>query len=308
MNDIDIKLLQVFAEIHATRSVSQAAANLGLSQPTISFNLAKLRDHYQDPLFVRSSTGMEPTLFASELHQRTVALLASFDALSRHRKSFDPQTAKQVFRIAMTDISQIVLLPALLNRLRAIAPGVLIRVLHIEDKTPQLLESGEADLAVGFMPQLEAGFYQQKLFAQHFVGMVAKHHPRIANSTDALTLDAFLAEGHVVVTPSGTGHSVVDRTLRQLGFERRAVLEVPNYLGLANIIARTDLLATVPRKLAELIADEERIRLFDLPFDVPAYQVKQHWHERFHHDAAHRWLRTVLTELFLESGERGDAQ
>jgi DNA-binding transcriptional LysR family regulator len=308
MTDIDIRLLQVFAEIHATRSVSQAAANLGLSQPTISFNLAKLRDHYQDPLFVRSSAGMEPTQFASDLHQRTVTLLASFDALSKHRKSFDPETAKQVFRIAMTDISQIVLLPTLLKRLRAIAPGVRIRVLHIDDTTPQLLESGEAELAVGFMPQLEAGFYQQKLFTQHFVGMVAAHHPRIQNAADAPTLDAFLAEGHIVVTPSGTGHSVVDRTLRQLGVERHAVLELPNYLGLANIIARTDLLATVPLRLAEPIADEAGIRLFELPFDVPTYQVKQHWHERFHHDAAHRWLRTVLTELFLESHERGEGQ
>ncbi|MEA3096537.1 LysR family transcriptional regulator [Caballeronia mineralivorans] len=298
MTDIDIKLLQSLVEIYKTRSVSQAALNLGLSQPTVSFNLSKLREHYQDPLFVRAPQGMEPTQFAVDLHQRALALLASFESVAQHRKSFDPDTARQSFRVAMTDISQIVILPRLLNRLRAIAPGVMIRVLHITEKTANLLEAGEADLAIGFMPQLDAGFYQQKLFVQHYVGMVSPDHARVRSDP---SLDAYLEEGHVTVTPSGTGHSLVDRTLAQLSLERRVVLEVPNYLGVANIIAHTDLLATVPLRLAELIANETAVRLFTLPFVIPEYQVKQHWHERSHQDLAHKWLRAVLTDLFLES-------
>src|SRR5476649_840263 len=111
MTDIDIKLLQSLVEIYKTRSVSQAALNLGLSQPTLSFNLSKLREHYQDPLFVRAPQGMEPTQFAIDLHQRTLALLASFESVAQHRQSFDPDTARQSFRVAMTDISQIVILP-----------------------------------------------------------------------------------------------------------------------------------------------------------------------------------------------------
>ncbi len=298
MTDIDIKLLQSLAEIYKTRSVSQAALNLGLSQPTLSFNLSKLREHYQDPLFVRSPQGMEPTQFAIDLHQRALTLLASFESIAQHRKSFDPDTARQSFRVAMTDISQIVILPRLLNRLRTIAPGVVIRVLHITEKTATLLESGEADLAIGFMPQLDAGFYQQKLFLQRYVGLVSPDHERVRSDP---SLDAYLAEGHVIVTPSGTGHSLVDRTLAQQSLQRKVVLEVPNYLGVANIIAHTDLLATVPLRLAELIASEVAVRLFTLPFVIPEYQVKQHWHERSHQDLAHKWLRTVLTDLFLES-------
>jgi len=301
MTEIDIKLLQVLAEIFRTRSVSQAALNLGLSQPTVSFNLSKLREHYQDPLFVRTPQGMEPTHFAVELHQRATALLESFDAIAEHRKSFDPATTKHEFHVAMTDISQIVILPSLLNRLRAIAPGVVIRIMHITENTASLLESGASDLAIGFMPQLDAGFYQQKLFQQHYVGMVAADHARVRSDP---TLETYLAEGHVVVTPSGTGHSLINRVLAQRALERKVVLEVPNYLGVANIIAHTDLLATVPLRLAELIADENAVRLFSLPFEIPEYQVKQHWHERSHHDPAHRWLRTVVTDLFLESTEQ----
>ena len=300
MTEIDIKLLQVFNEIYVMRSVSKAALNLELSQPTISFNLAKLRDHYEDPLFVRAPSGMEPTAFAAELHHCAVGLLATFDAVVKHRKSFDPETAKQVFRIAMTDISQSVLLPRLLNRLRSVAPGLQIRVLNIDEHTAQLLEAGEADLAVGFMPQLHVGFYQQKLFSQYYVGMAASNHPRLERQP---SLETFLAEGHAIVTASGTGHAVIDRTLRLMDRERRVVLEVPNYLGLSDIIANTDLVATVPLRLAQLFTHDPSIHLFDLPFAVDTYQIKQHWHERFHHDIAHRWLRAVLTDLFLESGD-----
>jgi DNA-binding transcriptional LysR family regulator len=296
MAEIDIKSLQVFLEIYASRSVSQAAVRLSLSQPTISFSLAKLREHYQNPLFVRSSVGMEPTPFATELYAGATGLLASFDAVSKQRSAFDPALSKRSFRIAMSDLSQIVLLPGLLDKLRSAAPGTTIRVVTIDDHTADLLESGEVDLAVGFMPQLNAGFYQQKLMTQHYVGLMALNHPRLAAQP---TISDYLAEGHVLVTTSGTGHAVVERMLRCHG-QRRIVLEVPSYLGLTSIIGKTDLLATVPRRLAELIGDSDLVRRFALPFDVSTYQIKQHWHERSHHDAAHRWVRTLLTELFLE--------
>jgi DNA-binding transcriptional LysR family regulator len=296
MQEIDIKDIQVFVAIYTLRSVSQAALSLGLSQPTVSFNLAKLRDHYQNPLFVRTSGGMEPTAFATQLHESAIGMLVSFDAVSRQRNAFDPALSKQTFRIAMTDLSQIVLLPGLLTRLRSTAPGVAIRIVPINEHTAAMLEAGETDLAVGFMPQLDAGFYQQKLLTQHYEGLVAIDHPRLPAQP---SIEDYLAEGHVLVTTSGTGHAVVERMLRGHG-QRRIVLEVPSYLGLASIIGQTDLLATVPQRHAELISDDALVRRFTLPFDISDYQIKQHWHERSHHDAAHRWLRAQLTDLFLE--------
>lgn len=296
MQQIDIKDLHVFVAIYTLRSVSQAALSLGLSQPTVSFNLAKLREHYQNPLFVRSPAGMEPTAFATALHASAIGMLAAFDAVARQRNAFDPALSRQTFRIAMTDLSQIVLLPGLLTRLRSMAPGVAIRVVPINEHTADMLESGDTDLAVGFMPQLDAGFYQQKLLTQRYVGLVALDHPRMPPQP---SIGDYLGEGHVLVSTSGTGHAVVERMLQGHG-QRHIVLEVPSYLGLASIIGKTDLLATVPQRQADLVGDDALVRQFPLPFAIPDYQIKQHWHERNHHDAAHRWLRTQLTELFLE--------
>jgi DNA-binding transcriptional LysR family regulator len=243
---------------------------------------------------------MEPTLFAAELYENARRLLESFDAVSKQRSAFDPALSRRTFRLAMSDLSQIVLLPDLLNKLRSVAPGITIRIVPIDEHTADLLESAEVDLAVGFMPHLNAGFYQQKLMTQHYVGLAAIDHPRLSAQP---SIADYLAEGHVIVTTSGTGHSVVEKMLRCHG-QRRVVLEVPSYLGLASLIGRTDLLATVPQRLADLISDSGLVRDFVLPFDVSTYQIKQHWHERSHHDAAHRWLRRLLTEMYLEPSHR----
>ena len=208
--------------------------------------------------------------------------------------SFDPATARRQFRICMTDISEIVVLPALINHLRRVAPGVLIEAERISGDIARRLESGEIDLAVGFMPQLEAGFYQQTLFEQNFVCLAAERHPRIRARPSK---HAFLAEGHIVVTTSGTGHSIVDKVLAQKGYRRHVVMKVPSFLGVARIVAQTELLVIVPRRLGEALAQQERVRMLEPPVSLPQFAVKQHWHERFHADAGNAWLRRTLAEL-----------
>lgn len=298
MAELDVKLLTVFAETYKAGSVSQAAVNLGLSQPTVSFNLAKLREHYHDPLFVRFPHGIEPTPFAIELYEHVLDLLATFEAVSKYRTLFDPQRAVRSFRVALTDVAQNVLLPRWLNRLRSIAPQVKLTITHIADETAGMLQSGEVELAIGFMPQLNDGFYQQKLMEETYIGIVAADHPRL---NDRPSISEFLAEGHIAVTPSGTGHSILNRVLREQQLDRRVMLEVPSYLGVAEIVARTDLVAMIPSRLAALMLREKSIRSFTLPFDLSAYAVKQHWHSRNHHDAGHRWLRSVVADLFLDT-------
>lgn len=299
MATIDLKLLRVFLEIYETKSITQAAIVLGLSQPTISIYLSKLRQHYDDPLFVRSSRGMEPTPFAQELTSFAHTALASIDAASNFRLRFAPEAARRSFHIAMTDISQITLLPLLLDRLASLAPHVDLDVSHISGETRSMLESGEVDVAIGHMPQLETGFYQQKMFAQRYVVIASHNHPRI---TDMLTLAGFLDEGHARVNSAGTGHFVVEQVLLDNELERRVCLDVPNYLGLLEIIARSALIAVVPQGLTRIIGADDRIRILELPagVELPTYQVKQHWHERNHRDSAHRWLRGVVASLFVD--------
>ena len=295
MSKLDLDWLNVFVEVYRTRSVSRAAERLDMAQANASIALNKLRRHFGDRLFSRTSQGMEPTPYAQQVYPDVLDTVERLGRLVGARASFDPHEAQRTFRVSMTDISEIVVLPTLVNHLRQVAPGVVIEEERIATDTPRRLESGEIDLAVGFMPHLEAGFYQQTLFEQNFVCLAAKDHPRIHTAPDQ---KAFLAEKHIVVTTSGTGHAIVDKMLAKEGFERRIVLRVAGFLGVARIVAQTELLVIVPRRLGEALARQEDIRAFPPPLKLPSFAVKQHWHERFHADAGNVWLRHTLVQLF----------
>ncbi|WP_374673784.1 LysR family transcriptional regulator [Ideonella sp.] len=303
MAKLDIDWLRVFLAIHHSGSVTRAAEQLGLSQATASIMLGKLRRHFADPLFVRSAHGMVPTPHALSLHAGIAAAVQQLDTLAgTAARRFDPLTAERAFRVAMTDISEIVILPALVNRLQRLAPGVRIEAERIAADSARRLESGELDLAVGFMPQLEAGFYQQTLFEQDFVCLAARSHPRVQGR---LTRRGFLAEGHLVVTTSGTGHAIVDKVLARQGWPRRVVLQVPGFLGVARLVATTELLVVVPRRLGEALARQERVQVLAPPLALPPFAVKQHWHERVHADVANGWLRRTLAAAMAASPPRG---
>ena len=300
MNTIDLRLLNVFDEIYKTRSVSAAAMALGLGQPAVSVALSKLRHHLGDPLFVRTSTGMEPTPFGEGLVQPVRAVLDALDQVMGHRNEFDPASSARTFRICMTDISQLVLLPKLLKTMRLSAPGIKIEIFPLSGDTARLLESGEADLALGFMPLLEAGFYQQVLFMQGFVCMVSDDHPRILAS---LSRAQFEAEDHVVVSASGAAPLILDRELARLGVERRIALQIPSYLGAAFVVEHTDHIITIPTRMGDVLQGRGALRILPVPFELPSFEVKQHWHERYHHDPGSRWLRGVILKLMSDSNQ-----
>lgn len=298
MAKLDLDWLNVFVEVYKTQNVSRAAERLGIAQANASVALNKLRAHFGDRLFARTSKGMAPTPYAQQIYPEVRASIERLTQLVGARARFDPAQAQRNFRICMTDISEIVVLPSLLNHLRRAAPQVTIEAERISTDTPQRLEAGEIDLAVGFMPHLEAGFYQQTLFRQDFVCLAAEKHPRIRAKP---TKQQFLAEHHIVVTTSGTGHSIVDKVMAKKGYERHIALKVSSFLGVARLVARTELLVVVPRRLGEALAQQEHVRLLEPPLHLPAFAVKQHWHERFHADVANVWLRQTLAEVMGEA-------
>jgi DNA-binding transcriptional LysR family regulator len=302
MAKLDLDWLAVFVEIYKTQSVSRAAQRLGLEQASASIVLGKLRRHFDDPLFTRTSMGMEPTPRANAIYPDLAEAVSRIAKARGAREAFSPTQAQRVFGLCMTDISEIVLLPRLINHLQQHAPGVVIEVEKIGTDSRRRLETGEVDLAVGFTPDLEAGFYQQALFAQDFVCLASKDHPRVRAK---LSLRAFCAEGHIAVTTFGTGHSIVDKVLAQRKIERSVLLRVPSFLGVARIVAQTEFLVIVPRLLGQTLASQERIQLLEPPVALPAYKVKQHWHERFHADAGSVWLRSTMAELFLKFDSAG---
>jgi DNA-binding transcriptional LysR family regulator len=293
---VEAALLVLFDEIYQSQSVTRAAAKLDLSQPTVSVWLGKLRRALGDPLFVRTAGGMKPTPRADTLIGPAREALALLRRISGQESAFDAATARRVFRICMTDASHITLLPSLLAHLRDVAPGVGLAVTPIDASTAQRLESGDADLALGYVVGLESGFHEQALYSQDFVCLANVRHPRVV---DAFTLRDFRAEAHVAVL-SSTSYPMLNEAMKRQRIDRRVHLELPGFLGLAAIVSSTDLIATVPRTIGETLARTGAIRVFACPVKLPTFSVKQYWHARYHHEPGHRWLRARCAALFAQ--------
>jgi len=298
MLDIDVKDFQILDEIFRTGSVTATAEKIGLGQSSISIRLGKLRKHFNDPLFVRTSDGMQPTPRLEAMIPAVRNALALCTGEAGLPQPFDPATAERLFRICMTDVGQTVILPRLQAHLRSAAPGVRLDAVNLSESAALLLESGEADLAMGFTLDIPAPFYQQRLFEEGFVCLASGEHPRLQGG---MSMDDFLHEQHLDVRlPPGTGHGILDKALQEQGVVRNVVLRVPSFLGVAGIVAQSDLLAIVPLHLGRILAVDKQLRLFALPFPLPTYPVKQFWHERYHRDFANQWLRSVVASIFVE--------
>ncbi len=294
MQNIDLRLLLLFDEVFKTASLSRAAERLEMSQPGASLALGRLRQHFGDTLFVRTSAGMEPTPLAQAVVPTVRAAIAALQATMSYRLQFEPADTDRSFRISMTDVGQIVMLPALLNRLSELAPHVRVEVTTIDKQIHKALAAGELDLAVGFVTYLEDQFLQQLLFEDAFCCLARTGHPRIGAE---ISRRQYEQESHVVVATSGTGHQMLDQTLDKLKVRRRVSVGIPNFLGLATIIGATDYLCTLPRRAGELMAARGEVKLLALPFKVPSYPVMQHWHARQAQDPGHLWLRQVLAGI-----------
>jgi len=294
---MDMRLLTIFDEIYKTKSVTRAGQNLDLPQTSVSLALGRLRHQFNDPLFVRTSKGMEPTPHAKELVKPLRQALQILQAATRQQVVFEPARSEREFRISMTDFSHLEFLPSLINRVNELAPSVQIEILRITPDTASLLESGDSDLAVGFMPELDAGFFQQNLFQQNFACVVRKTHPRIGAR---MTENLYKRESHVVVTAAGTGQDLVEKTLVRKGIQRKIALSLPTLPGLGNLLANTDLVATVPLRVAQTLVRIAQVKLLAPPIAFPSFMIKQHWHERYQHDPANRWLRFQIADLFQE--------
>lgn len=290
----DARLLVLFDEIYTGLSMTRAAEKLGLSQPTVSIWIGKLRKRLHDPLFVRTTGGVKPTPRADALIGPVREALASLRRLSGDAPVFDPAQEARVFRIAMTDASHVTLLPFLLARIRTLGPRLALEILPISARTGEDLEEGRADLAIGSVAGLESGFHEQKLYDQDFVCLVGADHPRIG--AYGITARTYLQEAHVGIL-SGASYSSLTTSFATQQLRRRVMLELPGFMGLATIIASTDLVATVPRHIGETLARTPGIRLVRCPVKIAGFTVKQYWHERYHQDPGHRWLRSLSFEL-----------
>lgn len=298
LHELDLNLLVVFNQLLAERRVSKVADNLGVSQPAVSNSLAKLRKLLGDELFLRTPKGMEPTPYAEQLAESVSYALAMIHSGVNQRTSFDPSTASRSFTIGMTDIGEIYFLPALLERLRRDAPGVtLSTVRNTTVNVRDELEAGKVDVAIGLLPHLKAGFFQRRLFMQSYVCLMRRDH-RLDKRR--LSLAEFSAAEHLVVVSAGTGHGKVDDLLQRSGVERRVRLNVPHYVSVGHILQGSDLIATVPERLADRLLGPFGLVKLAHPAKLPDIAINVFWHAKYHRSPANRWLRTVLFELFSD--------
>lgn len=297
MTGLDLTDLKILDQLAATASLSRTGDRVHLSQPSVSLRLGRLRQHFQDPLFVRTSEGMQPTPKAYELIAAAREALSVFDGTRALDLAFEPSKSERVFRICITDVGQIVILPKLLNHLRVAAPQVRVEVSNPTEDLSRRLETGEVDLAMGLTLPMQKGMYQQALFDERFACMLRKDHPRIGKR---LTPKQFLQEAYVSVNAQWTGHRILESTLANHGAERQIALRVPAFLGLSQIVARTDLLAIIPLHPGQVFAETDYVKLLPVPLPLPTYRVKQYWHRRFHHEPGHKWFRDLVVKLFRE--------
>ena len=293
MSELDLRHLRIFVALYAAKNVTRAAETVGLSQSSVSVVLAQLREHYGDPLFVRTSGGMQATPRTETLVPVIRQAIQLLEQSMVRAADFNPAGIRRNFRICMTDVGQVTLLPSLLARIQQLAPNVNIEVGNLSHETARQLESGEADLAMGFTVDIKAGFYQQKLFEEGFVCIVSRKHPRIINK---MTLAQLQQEKHVKVMLSSTAHWIVDKILERKGVQRVFAVNVPTFLGLGQVIASSDLVAIVPVRLGSIFAAESGVKIIAPPVKLPLYSVTQYWHDRYHRDPGNIWLRSLVYE------------
>jgi len=305
----DLNLLPIAFALYDERSVSRAARVLGMSQPAVSMALRKLRTIFNDPLFIRAPTGVTPTPRAHALLRAMRPLVERIQEDIRTAERFDPALSTRTISIALSDVGELVFLPRLLETFRAGAPQCAVR--SVSMPPAQLvhgLEQGEIDLAVGYFPDLKKpSFLQQRLFTHHFACLMRAAHPR---RTSRLSLKEFLAMEHAVVRAEGRSQEIFERFLERERIKRKVVLLTPHFLSIPIIVARSDLVATVPHALALYFSRMSHDLALALPpFDIAGFDVKQHWHRTFHNDPRNAWLREQVASLFNdETDEWRDAE
>ncbi|MFC6052509.1 LysR family transcriptional regulator [Acinetobacter sp. Ac_877] len=297
MFDLDCKVLNIFLYIYKYKSVSIAAEHLGMTQPTVSNILNRIRQHYNDPLFLRIGNEMMPTELSKQLFPLISEALNKVETINNFNVAFDETTSHQQFTLAMTDVSHLVLLPKISQYLKKYAPHIRLNVRQITTETTYQMANGEIDLALGFLPHLENGFYQQKLFEQYYVVIASKNHPRLTDEN--ITTEQYLKESHIDID-AGIGHYHIENELLNLDLKRNILMRLPSYLGVGLVVQETDAIATVPYYLSEVLLSRGNLQIFNAPISFPTYAVKQYWHMSCHHKTSHQWLRKMLHDILVK--------
>jgi DNA-binding transcriptional LysR family regulator len=293
IRNVDLNLLFILDVLLDERSVSRAAQRLNLSQPAVSGALKRLRDTFQDPLFVRAQQGIRPTPQALELIGPIKSVLQEIDAILS-ATGFNPEAAESIFTIAATDYAQMTFLAPFMQMVHRAAPNIRFSIVSTDiARMPDQFERQEIDFAITVPEMAPKNVEAMELFENHYVCAISPNHP---TATTDLSLDEFCSLNHVLVTPSSGGFvGPTDDALEKLGRRRCVTVSIPNFLSLPSILVNSDFIAVAPERVLGSFADE--LCIFSAPLVLLPFKVVVLWHELSARSPAHSWLREKMAEI-----------
>lgn len=308
VNRVDLNLLVYLDALLRERNVTQAANQLNLSQPAMSNGLRRLRDLFDDPLLVRTSEGMTPTERALELEPIVRDVLANIDRAVQPRSPFEPEDAQRVFRIMASDYAESTLLPAVLGKLRTLAPGLTLDIMTPSDVSFLDVERGKVDMVINRFDSMPQSFHQIHLWNDSFSCLLSPENPILED----FTLDNYLEAKHIWVSKTGMGVGVgmdpddvqrlgwVDAALNKLGKKRHIRVFTRHYQAAMTLAEQNDLIVTLPTRAAKLKSDNPRVVLREPPLDIPPLELKMAWSPLLQHNPANKWLRKLIADTARE--------
>ncbi|EJZ22821.1 LysR substrate-binding domain-containing protein (plasmid) [Rhizobium sp. Pop5] len=294
----DLNLLPVFLALMEERSVTRAAARLGITQPALSNSLNRLRETLRDPLFIRERYGIKPTQLAEEIAPAIEAALAQLDDLVLNQQEFRPAEAERLFTLAPNSYVELVVMPALVARMRELAPGIKLRMTAFgNDLAETGVVSGGTAMVIGRIVDPPDNLVVQHLMDDGLACVVRKGHPDVG---DSISREQYESLKHVNVLPPGRLRVGLFQALGQQNLKREVAVSVTHFLAVPVMLAVTDYCATLPRLICRSLEGDPRLKVLPTPVDLGTFPVEMAWHVRYRHDPAHRWLRSVIAELAKE--------
>lgn len=291
----DLNLLPIFAALIEERSVTRAADRLGMTQPALSNALARLRTTFQDPLFIRERYGIQPTPIALELAPTIMDALARLDDAVLGQQDFNAAKADRLFTIAPNGYAEFVMVPAIAARLKDVAPGIKLRLTpYGNDLAETGVTSGTTALVLGRIIDPPDNLVVQHLMDESLDCVIRAGHPIISGTISRAQFERLK---HVNVIPPGRMRAGLFQPLAQQQLKRDVAISVTNFFAVAEMVAATDYCATLPRMICQNLKRDSRLQVLPTPVDLGTFPVEMAWHIRYRHDAAHRWLRSIIAEV-----------
>lgn len=298
LHNFDLNLLVAFDLLMEEKNVSRAAERLFVTQSAMSHTLQRLRQQLDDPLLVKTPGGMKPTERALSLVDPVKALLRDIKRLIRAPEEFVPAQSRRRFVIAATDYMDLLVLPPLIERIALGAPGIDIHVKRTESPFPEAdLEHNDLDVVLGFDAILKPPGYlsRTKLFDDRMACVVGMQH--MIGKSGRLTLEEYVSRKHMLISRTGTRVGLIDEWLAERGLARRIALIVPHFLSAPFIVAKTDMILSLPERIAIDFIGLAPLKIVSIPIELPAYDLVMVWHPLHDLDPAHRWLRDQIVEV-----------